>query len=104
MAVASNGNSRVGADLCHRSSRSVFAQGLVADLSNHLIAITTDFTGQELLLFGTIQDPETQNVVVVVTGPQQTVTVRQKKGNTRALDQSPIDDLRASADVLPASL
>ncbi|MCR9255650.1 MAG: TIGR02186 family protein [Alphaproteobacteria bacterium] len=61
------------------ASRPAAAQGLVADLSSHLIAITTDFTGQELLLFGTLDDPSRQDVVVVVTGPQQTVTVRQKK-------------------------
>jgi len=59
--------------------RGAAAQALIADLSSHLIAITTDFTGQELLLFGTLQDPASQDVVVVVTGPQQTVTVRQKK-------------------------
>lgn len=55
------------------------AQGLVADLSSHLIAITTDFTGTDLLMFGTLEDPEFQDVVVVVTGPPETVTIRQKE-------------------------
>ena len=31
----------------------VWAQQLVADLSSHLIAITTGFTGTEVVLFGT---------------------------------------------------
>ncbi len=49
---------------------------LVADLSNHLIAITTGFTGTELLLFGTTQDDA--DVVVVVRGPNEEVVVRKK--------------------------
>lgn len=49
---------------------------LVADLSNHLIAITTGFTGTELLLFGTTDDDA--DVVVVVRGPNEEVVVRQK--------------------------
>lgn len=49
---------------------------LVADLSDHLIAITTGFTGTELLLFGTTDDDA--DVVVVVRGPNEEVVVRQK--------------------------
>jgi hypothetical protein len=40
---------------------------LVADLSEHLIAITTGFVGTDVLLFGAIE--ETGDVVVVVRGP-----------------------------------
>lgn len=50
---------------------------LVADLSDHLIAITTGFTGRELLLFGaTDGDGE---VVVVIHGPREEVVVRRKE-------------------------
>lgn len=53
------------------------AQDLVADLSKHLVAITTGFTGTDVLLFGAMDaDGE---VVVVVTGPQADVTVRRKE-------------------------
>ncbi|MEQ9333776.1 TIGR02186 family protein [Thalassobaculum sp.] len=51
-------------------------QDLVADLSDHEIAITTGFTGAELLLFGAIEGEG--QIVVVVTGPRQAMTVRRK--------------------------
>lgn len=52
------------------------AQALVADLSNHLIAITTGFTGTEVLLFGAVEQPG--DVIVVVRGPVGDVAVRRK--------------------------
>lgn len=52
------------------------AQALIADLSNHLIAITTGFTGTEVLLFGAVE--EDGDVVVVVRGPVGDVAVRRK--------------------------
>lgn len=52
------------------------AQELVADLSNHLVAITAGFTGTEVLLFGAIEGEG--DVVVSVTGPTQDVIVRRK--------------------------
>ncbi|MDJ0686258.1 MAG: TIGR02186 family protein [Alphaproteobacteria bacterium] len=52
------------------------AEPLVADLSDHLIAITTGFTGAELLLFGSIE--RNGQVIVVVHGPRTDVTVRRK--------------------------
>lgn len=51
-------------------------QQLVADLSDHEVAITTGFTGAELLLFGAIEGDG--QIVVVVTGPRQAMTVRRK--------------------------
>ncbi len=53
------------------------AQPLVADLSDHLIAIATDFTGREVVLFGALDAPG--DVVVVVRGPEQEMVVRQKQ-------------------------
>ena len=52
-------------------------QGLVADLSSHLIAITTGFTGSDVVLFGATDGPG--DVAVVVTGPRGPVTVRRKE-------------------------
>lgn len=52
------------------------AQPLVADLSSHVIAITTGFAGTELLLFGATEGDG--DVVVVVRGPQSRATVRRK--------------------------
>ncbi len=49
----------------------------IADLSHHLIAITTAFTGSNVLLFGTTE-PGADDVVTVVRGPAQEVTVRRK--------------------------
>ncbi len=53
------------------------AQQLVADISNHLIAITTGFTGTDVVLFGAVDGPG--DVAVVVEGPQGRVTVRRKQ-------------------------
>lgn len=50
---------------------------LITDLSSHLIAITSSFTGTELLLFGAIDEPG--EVVVVVRGPTATSVVRRKR-------------------------
>jgi len=53
------------------------AQALVADLTNHLIAITTGFTGTEVVLFGAIEGEG--DVIVVVRGPEQSIEVRRKE-------------------------
>ena len=60
---------------------------LVTDLSDHLISITSSYTGTDLLLFGAIDLPEDQifspetrgDVVVVVRGPGQDMVVRRKE-------------------------
>lgn len=49
---------------------------LLTDLSAHLIAITSSFTGTELLLYGTINSPG--DVLVVVRGPELSETVWKK--------------------------
>ena len=58
------------------SRESLGDEPLIADLDSHLVAITAGFTGTELLLFGSIQTEG--DVVVVVSGPKQDVTVRRK--------------------------
>jgi len=57
-------------------TRIALAASLVADLSSHLIAITTGFTGTSVLLFGAKEEPG--DVVVVVRGPASAVAVRKK--------------------------
>lgn len=52
------------------------AEGLVADLTSHLIAITTGFTGASVVLFGATDGPG--DVVVAVRGPEREITVRRK--------------------------
>jgi len=53
------------------------AQPLVADLSSHLVAITTGFSGTDVLLFGSLDGEG--DVVVVVRGPEERVLVRRKE-------------------------
>ncbi len=52
------------------------AQSLVADLSEDLIAITTGFTGSDVLLFGATDG--TGEIVVVVRGPSSRIVMRKK--------------------------
>jgi len=52
------------------------AQSLAADLSSHLIAITTGFTGTEVTLFGATDGGA--DVIAVVRGPEQEIVVRRK--------------------------
>src|SRR5690625_650236 len=50
--------------------------GLVADLSSHLVAITSGFAGVDVLLFGAIEEPG--DVIVVVRGPERAQPVHRK--------------------------
>ena len=52
------------------------AEGVVADLSSHLIAITTGFTGASVVLFGATDGRG--DVIVVVRGPEREMTVWRK--------------------------
>lgn len=52
------------------------AQALVADLSHHLIAITTAFVGTNVVLFGAAEGGG--DIVVTVHGPRQDQIVRRK--------------------------
>ena len=55
---------------------SASAAALVADLSEHRVQIDLGFTGKQVLLYGAIEGDG--NVVVVVQGPREPVTVRRK--------------------------
>jgi uncharacterized protein (TIGR02186 family) len=52
------------------------AQELAADLSSHLVAITTGFTGAEVVLFGATDGPG--DVIAVVRGTERDVAIRRK--------------------------
>jgi uncharacterized protein (TIGR02186 family) len=49
---------------------------LIADITTHFIAITTGFTGANMVLFGATDG--TGDVVVIVSGPEHDVVVRRK--------------------------
>lgn len=52
-------------------------QPLLADLTSHLIAITTGFTGTSVVLFGATDGPG--DVIAIVRGPERDLVVRQKR-------------------------
>lgn len=80
-------------------------QDLVADLSDHLVRITTGFTGANVLLFGAVEGEGA--IVVVVTGPRGPVTVRRKNrvagiwANTEAVTFSNVPAYYAVAATEP---
>jgi uncharacterized protein (TIGR02186 family) len=53
------------------------AQTLTADLSSHVIGITTGFAGANLVLFGSTDRPG--DIVVIVRGPPTEMVVRRKE-------------------------
>jgi uncharacterized protein (TIGR02186 family) len=55
------------------------AQQLVADLTDHLVAITSGFHGAEVTLFGAIEGGG--DIVVVLRGPERETVVRRKSRN-----------------------
>lgn len=81
------------------------AEPLVADLSNHLIAITTGFTGAQVLLFGATDGPG--DVVVTVRGPTGRAIVRRKDRifgiwiNSAAMDFDEVPNFYAVASSRP---
>jgi uncharacterized protein (TIGR02186 family) len=61
------------------------AEHLVASLSSQVVQITSNFTGVELTLFGTVENAPAvppgggYDVVVTVTGPRESAVVREKE-------------------------
>ena len=58
-------------------SNSIYAEKAYFDLSQDEINIKTNFTGQELILFGLIEPGH--DIIIVVKGPADQLTVRNKK-------------------------
>jgi uncharacterized protein (TIGR02186 family) len=63
--------------LAGSQARPAQAAPLIADLSNHLIAITTGFAGTDVLMFGATDGPG--DIIVTVRGPLTDVAVRRKE-------------------------
>ena len=68
------------------ASRPAAAERLVVSLSNHRVAVTSSFAGEDLVLFGTVEpDPgkttlrPSYDLVVTVTGPRETLRTRRKQ-------------------------
>ncbi|MDF1731526.1 MAG: TIGR02186 family protein [Minwuia sp.] len=80
---------------------------LVSDISSHRIGITSSYTGTELLLFGALGGGG--DVVIVVRGPDQDLTVRRKESvggvwlNTDAVSYSGVPGFYAIASNRPLS-
>lgn len=69
---------RIAFLLCLLTGLAAEAQSpLVSDISSRRIGIDSSFTGTELLLFGSLGQPG--DVVIVIKGPPQSLTVRRKK-------------------------
>ena len=79
LATAFLAENYVNADTHHKTSIPAITNTplLVADLSKDLIAITTRFTGAEVLLFGSTNG--IGDIIVVVRAPESQVVVRRKK-------------------------
>ena len=57
------------------------AEDLVSGLSQDTIQITSNYTGTDIVVFGAIeqaQNPQGRNIVVVVRGPDEPMTVRRR--------------------------
>jgi len=66
--------------------RPAAAERLVVSLSNHRVAVTSSFVGEDLVLFGTVEPDagkttlrSAYDLVVTVTGPRQTLRTRRKQ-------------------------
>ncbi len=86
---------RTLARLCFAAALAAFcfagqarAQGVVADLTTHDVAVEADFSGTRVVLFGSLvgaidpADETTSDVVIEVIGPTRPVQVRQKVWRT----------------------
>ena len=63
----------------HARAQDSQIQPVVADLSNHLVAITTGFAGTDVLLYGATDGPG--DIIVVLRGPAREETIRRKGRN-----------------------
>ena len=77
------------------------AEDLVSGLSQDTVEITSNYTGTDIVVFGAIEHPEdtgTNDVVVIVRGPDADMTVR-KKDNVIGIwinrDQAKLVDMPA---------
>jgi uncharacterized protein (TIGR02186 family) len=62
---------------CWLATGAARGEPLAADLTSHLIGITSGFTGTSVVLFGATDGPG--DIVVVVRGPDRDIAVRRKR-------------------------
>jgi uncharacterized protein (TIGR02186 family) len=62
------------------------AEHLVSSLSNHRVMVTSNFTGEDLVLFGSVERDNANvprrggyDIVVTITGPRESVRTRRKE-------------------------
>ena len=55
------------------------AATIIADLSKKDVGITTDFHGTELLLFGAVEGKESDDILVIFSGPPAKIASRKKE-------------------------
>ena len=60
-----------------KTANPISADPLIVDLSSHLVAITTGFSGASVLLFGALEQPG--DIVVIVRGPPRDEVIRHKE-------------------------
>ena len=80
------------------------AERLIASLSNRHVMITSNYTGVELVLFGSVERDAASvarngpyDIVATVTGPRETLRVRHKSTRARHLGQHRGAHVRRSA-------
>jgi len=64
-----------------RSGGAARAEDLVSGISQDIIQITSNYTGTDIVVFGAIEDArdaQGRNIVVVVRGPDEAMTVRRR--------------------------
>jgi uncharacterized protein (TIGR02186 family) len=68
------------------SAGSAGAERLVASMSNHRVMISSSYTGEELVLFGSVERDAASvprrgpyNIVATITGPKQSLRTRRKE-------------------------
>ena len=99
------------------SSPAVAFEDVVADLDKHSVAITTDFDGSDIFVFGAVrrdapipQDAANMEVIVTVEGPSEPVVVRRKERrfgiwvNTDAVEIDTAPSFYAVASSAPLDL
>ena len=66
---------------CLMTAAPVQAEELISGVSQDLIQITSNYTGSDIVVFGDVegqQQPAGRDIIVVVRGPDATLTVRRR--------------------------
>lgn len=87
------------------------AERLIVSVSNHRVTVTPNYSGEELVLFGSVEKdantPAARNnydLVVTVSGPRADMVTRRKERRFRHLDQHRLPPIPESAGLSRAVL